>query len=118
MESTPYCSFISRFTNRQPIVVSYTAVFRLKAESDLGITKGARLMLSTPPAIIKVASPDLIARAAVPTASRPEPHRRLIVVPGMPAGNPGSRDGIRATLRLSLPAGLAQPYSTSVIAAH
>ena len=39
-------------------------------------------MLSTPPAIISSASPALIARAAMPMASMPEPHRRLIVVPG------------------------------------
>ena len=39
------------------------------------------VMLSTPPAIIRPASPDLIARAAVPTASMPEPHRRLMVAP-------------------------------------
>ncbi len=53
MESTPYCSFISLLTKRQPMVVSYTALLRLKALSALGMTKGARLMLSTPPAIIR-----------------------------------------------------------------
>jgi hypothetical protein len=36
-------------------------------------------MLSTPPAIISSASAVLMARAAVPTASRPEPHKRLTV---------------------------------------
>jgi hypothetical protein len=52
-------------TNRQPIVVSYTALLREKADSALGIAKGARLMLSTPPAIISEASPDLMVRAAL-----------------------------------------------------
>ena len=46
------------------------------------MTKGARLMLSTPPASISSASPVRMARAAMPTASRPEPHSRLTVVPG------------------------------------
>ena len=109
IESTPYCSFISRLTKRQPMVVSCTALARLKALSALGITKGARLMLSTPPAIISCASPALMARAALPTASRPEPHSRLIVAPGTPRGRPASSAAMRATLRLSSPAWLAQP---------
>jgi hypothetical protein len=50
-------------------VVSHTALLRVKAVSAFGITKGARLMLSTPPAIISRASPDLMARVAVPMAS-------------------------------------------------
>ena len=66
IESTPYCSFISGLTKRQPIVVSYDLrVARETALSALDMTKGARVMLSTPPAIISSASPDLIARAAV-----------------------------------------------------
>ena len=60
-------------------------------------------MLSTPPATISAASPDLIARAATPTASIPEPHRRLIVEPGTPCGSPASSADMRATLRLSSP---------------
>ena len=40
-------------------------------------------MDSTPPAIISSASPALMARAAAITASMPEPHSRLIVVPGI-----------------------------------
>ncbi len=107
--STPHCAFISLLTKRQPMVVSYTALLRLKALSALGMTTGARLMLSTPPAIIRRASPALMARAAEPTASRPEPHRRLIVAPGTSMGRPASSDDMRATLRLSSPAWLAQP---------
>jgi hypothetical protein len=97
------------FTKRQPMVVSYTALLREKALSALGMTKGARLMLSTPPAIISAASPALIARAAVPTASMPEPQRRFMVVPGTATGRPARRAAMRATLRLSSPAWLAQP---------
>src|SRR5256885_11364289 len=99
MESTPYCAFMSLLTKRQPMVVSYTALLRLKALSALGMTKGARLMLSTPPAIIRRASPALMARAAVPTASRPEPHRRLMVAAGPSIG----RDRKRTRLDFSHP---------------
>ncbi len=49
-------------------------------------------MLSTPPAIIRPASPHLMARAAVPTASMPEPHRRLMVAPGTSSGRPASSE--------------------------
>jgi hypothetical protein len=86
---------------------------RLKAVVALGMTKGARLMLSTPPAIIRWASPALMARAAMPTASMPEPQRRLTVVPGALSPRPPSRAAMRATLRLSSPAWLAQPRITS-----
>ncbi len=47
---------------------------REKAESALPITNGARVMLSTPPAITTSASPVRIARAATAMASRLEPH--------------------------------------------
>ena len=109
MESTPWRSFISRLTKRQPIVVSSIFALRENAASALPITKGARDMLSTPPAIISSASPLLMARAAVPSASRPEPHRRLTVEPGTCTGRPASSALMRATLRLSSPAWLAQP---------
>ncbi len=78
--------------------------------------KGARDMLSTPPAMMTSASPHLMARAAIPTASNPEPHRRLRVVPGTECGNPASSSAIRATLRLSSPAWLAHPRITSSMA--
>ena len=84
-------------------------LMRENALSALPMTKGARLMLSTPPAIISVASPALMARAAVPTASIPEPHRRLMVVPGNSTGKPASRLAMWATLRLSSPAWLTHP---------
>ena len=66
-------------------------------------------MLSTPPAIMKLASPALIARAAVPNASNPEPHKRLIVAPGIVCGKPAKREAMCATLRLSSPAWFTQP---------
>jgi hypothetical protein len=72
------------------MVVSYTALLRLKALSALGMTKGARLMLSTPPAIISRLA-GLDGARGVPTASRPEPHRRLMVAPGTSTGRPASR---------------------------
>ncbi len=67
-------------------------------------SKGARVMDSTPPAISNWASPAMMARAAVPTASMPEPHRRLRVTPATLAGRPASSADMRATLRLSSPA--------------
>ena len=70
-------------------------------------------MLSTPPAMISSASPARTARAAVPTASSPEAHSRLIVVPGTFSGSPDNSAAMRATLRLSSPAWLAQPRITS-----
>ena len=74
------------------MVVSYISFcVRLKASVALPITNGARLMLSTPPAIISSASPALMARAAWPTASRPEPHRRLTVMPGHAVGQAGEQ---------------------------
>ena len=66
-------------------------------------------MLSTPPAITSSASPALIARAAISSASMPEPHSRLTVLPGTSSGRPASSSAMRATLRLSSPAWLAQP---------
>lgn len=75
-------------------------------------------MDSTPPAIISSASPHLIARAAAITASIPDPQSRLIVVPGTATGSPASSSDMRATLRLSSPAWLAQPKITSSTASQ
>ena len=113
MEWTPYKAFICGLIKRQPMVVSSICMLRLKALSALPITNGARDMLSTPPAIISCVSPLLIARAATPIASRLEPHRRLMVLPGTLSGSPASSSAMRATLRLSSPAWLAQPRITS-----
>ena len=100
------------------MVVSYISLLREKASVALPMTKGARVMLSTPPASIRSASPLLIARAAVPTASRPEPHSRFTVPPGTEAGRPASSAAMRATLRLSSPAWLAQPMMQSSTASQ
>jgi hypothetical protein len=72
------------------MVVSKICALREKAASALPMTKGARVMLSTPPAIIRSVSPARMARAAEPTASMPEPHSRLIVAPGTSSGRPAS----------------------------
>jgi hypothetical protein len=105
----PYRVFINGFGNRQPMVVSYIAAWRENDESALPMTKGARVIDSTPPAIISEQSPERIARAAMPTASMPEPHRRLTVAPGTSCESPASSAEMRATLRLSSPAWLAKP---------
>src|SRR6185503_13184971 len=86
---------------------------RANASGALPITNGARVIDSTPPAIAKSISPDRIARPAAPTASRPDAQRRLRVWPGTDSGMPASNSAIRATLRLSSPAWLAQPKNTS-----
>ena len=51
-------------TKRQPMVVSKISALREKALSALPITNGARLMLSTPPAMTRSFWPDRMARAA------------------------------------------------------
>ena len=52
----------------------------------------ARLMLSIPPAMARLISPDLMARAAEATASIPEPQSRLTVAPGTLPGAGGYRE--------------------------
>ena len=109
IESTPYVPFSNGLTKRQPMVVSSTFAARENALSALPITNGARVMLSTPPAITRSASPVRMARDAIAIASRLEPQRRLIVAPGTSVGMPASSSAMRATLRQSSPAWLAQP---------
>ena len=99
IESMPWRSFISLLTKRQPMVVSSIFALRENALSALPITKGARDMLSTPPAIISSASPLRMARAALPSASSPEPHSRCTVEPGTCSGKPASSALMRATVR-------------------
>ncbi len=93
MVSMPYCAFILPLTKRQPRVVSSIFAARENALSALPITKGARVMLSTPPAMISSASPALMERAAMPTASRLEPHRRLMVLAGTCGRQAGQQRG-------------------------
>jgi hypothetical protein len=82
---------------------------RGSASAGRGMTYGARLMPSTPPATTYSASPTARARAACTIASPPEPHSRLTVRPGTETGNPASSAAIRATFRLSSPAPLLSP---------
>src|SRR5215213_2015141 len=70
-------------------------------------------MDSTPPTSTSDASPVSIAREACIAASSEEPQRRLTVAPVTEVGRPASSTAMRATLRLSSPAPLALPNSTS-----
>ena len=100
--------------NRQPRVVSWSSrAPRSQAASALAITYGARVIDSTPPAMNTSPSSAPIACAAALIAWRPEPHSRFTVWPATSTGRPASRSAIRATLRLSSPAWLAQPRITS-----
>ena len=72
-------------------------------------------MLSTPPAMAKLPSWQWSRRAACITALMPEAQRRFTVSAGMVCGSPESSSAMRATLRLSSPAWLAQPSMRSVI---
>ena len=89
------------------------ALVRAKGPSALGITNGARDMLSTPPAIPMEDSPARMARANWPIASMPDPQSRFTVAAGTSTGRPASSSAMRATLRLSSPAWFAQPKITS-----
>ena len=82
-----------------------------------GSTNGARLIASTPPATATSPRPRARSAAARLRASRPDPHSRLTVAPGIDSGRPASSTAIRATLRLSSPAWLAAPHTTSEISA-
>ena len=116
IESVPYNFRMAGLTNRQPMVVSWISACRAHGTAALRMTNGARVMLSTPPATTRSASPERTILAAMATASRPEPQSRLTVPPGTSTGRPASSVAIRATLRLSSPAWLAQPSRTSSIA--
>ena len=97
------------------MVVSYIFTSRLNGESDLASTYGARLMLSTPPAMYISPSPQVMAREASTTACSPLAHRRLTVTPGVVGASPESSAAKRATLRQSSPACVTQPKTTSLI---
>ena len=85
------------------------------ARDGLGSTHGARVIDSTPPATTTSASPVSMAREAIIVASRLEPQSRFTVVAGTLTGSPASSTAIRPTLRLSSPAPLALPHTTSSI---
>ncbi len=77
------------------------------------MTKGALLILSAPPAIVKSASFDLIILDALVIASIPDAHNLLSVIPGTVCGRFAKRSAILAMLRLSSPAWFALPKKTS-----
>src|SRR5688500_14184441 len=111
----PYISRIFGFTNRHPMLVSKISTSRANGFALFDIAYGARVILSTPPAITRSASPLRIARAAVAVAVIPDAHSRFTVSPGTVTGSPARSNAIRATLRLSSPAWFAQPRITSAI---
>ena len=115
---TVHSAGIRSLTSRQPSVVE-TAVTLPAGNARLGFgsTHGARVIDSTPPATTTSASPDSTVRDARIAASRDEPHSRLTVVAGTETGSPASSTAIRPTLRLSSPAPLALPQTTSPISA-
>ena len=94
---------------RAPSVVSKTRASREYGASALAMAKGARLMLSTPPARYRSPSPTVMARAASTTAASPLAQSRFRVCAGVVAGSPASSAAWRATLRESSPAWLVQP---------
>ena len=105
---------IEGLTSRHPSVVD-TAVMSPagNGRAGLGSTHGARVIDSTPPTSTMSASPDSTVREPIIAASRLEPQSRLTVVAGSVTGRPDSSTAIRPTLRLSSPAPLALPQTTS-----
>jgi hypothetical protein len=91
------------------------AALRLKALFRLHDERRARHGLHAPASPLP--PPRRAPRAAIASASRPEPHTRLTVAPGTDTGRPAKSSAMRATLRLSSPAWLAHPSSTSSMAA-
>ena len=112
--SVPCIASMRGLIMRHPRVVSNRVWLpRAGMLSGLGMTHGARVICSTPPAMTRSASPLCTRRAASVNACMPDPHSRLTVTPGTETGMPASRRPMRATLRLSSPAWLAQPAMTS-----
>ena len=113
---TVHPSGMFSLTSRQPSVVETAVTLPAgNARDGFGSTHGARVIDSTPPTSTTSASPVSMVREPMIAASREEPHSRLTVVAGTLTGRPASRTAIRPTLRLSSPAWLAQPQTTSSI---
>lgn len=72
-------------------------------------------MDSVPPTRTMWESPVSIDRGPIMAASSEEPQRLLTVVAGSDVGSPARRAPIRPTFRLSSPAPLALPHTTSSI---
>ncbi len=86
-----------------------------KARDGFGSTQGARVIDSTPPVSTTSASPHSMVREPLIAASSEDPQSRLTVTAGTETGRPASSTAIRPTLRLSSPAPLALPQTTSPI---
>ena len=115
---TVHSAGMRSLTSRQPSVVDTAVTLPAgNARDGFGSTHGARVIDSTPPATTTSASPDSIAREPIIAASSEEPQSRFTVVAGTDTGSPASSTAIRPTLRLSSPAWLALPQTTSPIAA-
>ena len=113
---TVHSAGIRSFTSRQPSVVETAVTLPAgKARDGLGSTHGARVIDSTPPVSTTSASPDSMVREPAIAASSDEPQSRFTVTAGTDVGRPASSTAIRPTLRLSSPAPLALPQTTSAI---
>jgi hypothetical protein len=116
MESTPYISFISLLTKRQPMVVSYTAL--LRAEGALGLGHHERRAAHA----LDAAGDHQPGFAGLDGARGAAHGIETGAAQAVDGGarhvqrQAGQQRAMRATLRLSSPAWLAQPYSTSVTA--
>src|SRR3569833_3117283 len=88
------------------------------AFSGFGMTSGERVMDSTPPATTSEASPTWIARLACITASRPEPQRRLTVLPGTLVGQPADAAAAPARAARAAEGHLAHCGRTEAVAGH
>ena len=74
---------------------------------------GTRDMLSTPPPTTSVWAPDITPMAAKLMAWRPEPQKRLTVVPVTSWGQPAASTALREMLAPCSPAWETQPAMTS-----
>ena len=86
------------------MVVSKVSTFLLQAPSALAVTKGALVILSTPPAIYNMPSPHIIARLASIILCKPLAHNLFTVFPPTVMGKPANNAAILATSLLSSPA--------------
>ena len=115
---TVHSAGIRSLTSRQPRVVETAVTLPAGyARDGLGSTHGARVIDSTPPASTTSASPASMVREPCIAASSDEPQSRFTVTAGTETGSPASSTAIRPTLRLSSPAWLAQPQTTSPMTA-
>ncbi len=113
---TVHSAGIRALTSRQPSVVDTASTLPAGyARDGLGSTHGARVIDSTPPVSTTSASPDSIVREPAIAASSDEPHSRFTVTAGTEGGSPARSTAILPTLRLSSPAPLALPQTTSPI---